>query len=97
MCRLPRSTSTALVAAVLVVAAPLSAQQHSDDEQAHEHEHGLHFAHPIFTESVSPDRKVRIDYGRTWEADARENEVELEAGTPSTGRSASRSRRRMRS
>ncbi|MEN8145325.1 MAG: transporter [Gemmatimonadota bacterium] len=48
-------------------------------EHADDHDHGLHFAHPIFTESASPDTKIRLDYARTWEEDANENEVEFEA------------------
>ena len=33
---------------------------HHDDDK-HEHEH-IHFAHPIVTETPSPDTKIRIDY-----------------------------------
>ena len=36
--------------------------QHSEEE---EHHHGLHFAHPLFTESISPDTKLRFDYQYT--------------------------------
>lgn len=38
----------------------------------------LHFTHPIFTESVSPDRKVRLDYAREWEDEGKANEIEFE-------------------
>ena len=36
------------------------AQEHHSEEEAH-HE-GLHFSHPLFTESISPDTKFRFDY-----------------------------------
>jgi hypothetical protein len=42
-------------------------------------EHDLHFTHPIFTESVSPDSKVRVDFAREWEEEGNANEIELEA------------------
>lgn len=54
-------------------------------EHGHEHDHGdregpLHFAHPIFTESPSPDTKVRLDYlFRQITADTREHSMRLEA------------------
>lgn len=35
--------------------------EHDDVDEAHHHE-GLHLTHPLFTESVSPDTKVRLDY-----------------------------------
>ena len=35
------------------------AQGHSEEEEHHE---GLHFSHPLFTESISPDTKFRFDY-----------------------------------
>ncbi len=31
-------------------------------EQTHSHRDGLHFSHPLITESPSPDNKVRVDY-----------------------------------
>ena len=43
------------------------------------HDHGRHFSHPIFTESVSPDTKVRLDFGREWEADGTASELQVEA------------------
>jgi hypothetical protein len=36
------------------------AQQHHSEEE--EHHKGLHFSHPLFTESISPDTKLRFDY-----------------------------------
>ena len=50
-------------------------ENHTDDS----HEHDLHFSHPIFTESISPDTKVRFDFGREWEADGTASELEVEA------------------
>lgn len=35
--------------------------------EAHDHKHeGLHFSHPLFTESISPDTKLRFDYGHQY-------------------------------
>ncbi len=42
------------------------------------HGEGLHFSHPIFTESVSPDTKVRIDADHSWASDGKESEIGLE-------------------
>lgn len=69
------TAAAALLAAAfgLLALAPgaLRAQegQHEHGEEAGEHTHddghhgGLHFTHPLFAESVSPDRKVRLNYG----------------------------------
>ncbi len=57
-------------------AAAQDAHEHRHDDDDH---HGLHFAHPLFTESVSPDTKLRLDFVRSWEADVTESEIELEA------------------
>lgn len=38
----------------------------------------VHFTHPIFTESVSPDTKLRVDVAREWEEEGNANEIELE-------------------
>ena len=57
---------------------PVSAsgqEEHIDDG----HSHGLHFAHPLFSESITPDTKVRFDSGREWEAEGTASELELEA------------------
>ena len=60
---------------------------------AQDHEHGdedhgaLHFAHPLFTESPSPDTKIRLDYlFRALTSNGHEHSVRLEgeyAFTPS--------------
>lgn len=42
-------------------ARPLAAQAQGDEHQ-HRDSGGLHFAHPLITESVSPDTKIRLDY-----------------------------------
>jgi hypothetical protein len=54
--------------------------EHGTEQPGHQpHEHGLHFAHPLFAESVSPDRKLRTDFARAWENEGSESEIELEA------------------
>lgn len=65
--------------AMLAPGAPVGAQQADHERHAEPgHSHGLHFAHPLVTESVSPDRKVRLNYVRTWEGDANADEIEVE-------------------
>ncbi len=65
----------AVVLGALCLPASVAGQEdHADDG----HEHGLHFSHPIFTESVSPDTKVRFDFGREWKADGTASELEVE-------------------
>src|SRR5437868_1343547 len=51
-----------LVAAVGVCASPvrLFGQEHEHEHDPHEGP--IHFAHPLFTESPSPDTKLRVDY-----------------------------------
>jgi len=76
----------ALVAAVGVLFPTLTlAQEHEHDD--HDHEARLHFAHPLFTESPSPDTKLRVDYlFRQITSDALEHSMRLEgeyAFTPS--------------
>lgn len=68
------------VAALLGVSPGSTAAQeaHTHDQEAAHHA-GLHFSHPLFTESVSPDTKVRLNAGRAWEADGTETEFEFEA------------------
>lgn len=57
----------ALLAAFLAAPAGAVGQEHGH-EHSHEdddetHEHTLHFSHPLVAESVSPDTKLRLDYG----------------------------------
>jgi len=44
----------------------------------HDDHGGLHFSHPIFTESVSPDTKIRVDFANAFATDATESEIEVE-------------------
>src|SRR6266404_7474660 len=56
------------------------AQEHEYDHDHGDHEGPLHFAHPIFTESPSPDTKLRLDYlFRQISSTTRENSMRLEA------------------
>ena len=65
----------AVVLGALCLPASVAGQEdHADDG----HEHGLHFSHPIFTESLSPDTKVRFDFGREWKADGTASQLEVE-------------------
>lgn len=78
---LPIALALALALVMALAPAPIAAQHdhsdgHDDHDQVHSHD-GLHFTHPMFTESVSPDAKVRLDYGRLNGPGA-ENEAELE-------------------
>ena len=47
-----------ILALVLASAGALQAFAHED----HAHPGGLHFSHPLITESPSPDTKIRLDY-----------------------------------
>jgi hypothetical protein len=47
-----------IFAAVLASAGALQSFAH----EGHEHTDGLHFSHPLITESPSPDTKIRLDY-----------------------------------
>ncbi|HEX8907093.1 MAG TPA: hypothetical protein VF771_19740 [Longimicrobiaceae bacterium] len=71
--------------ACFLAPAALHAQSPGDTVRGHpaeHHEHGehhhdgLHFSHPLVTESVSPDTKVRVDYART--GGGGESELEME-------------------
>lgn len=62
--------------ALLLVANPAAhAQEHS-----HDNSHGdrLHFTHPLVTESISPDTKVRLDYVYSTPGSDHETEIEGE-------------------
>ncbi|MFW6039965.1 MAG: hypothetical protein ACOC9N_02695 [Gemmatimonadota bacterium] len=75
-----RSLAAAAVAALfaaLVAAGPLAAQQHEHAEGGdHTHAGEPHFVHPLVAESVSPDTKMRLDYG--YLDPGAESELELE-------------------
>lgn len=79
MARLSMVTIVWIACSMLAPGAPIGAQQPDHDRGAEPvHSHGLHFAHPLVTESVSPDRKVRLNYGRTREGDVDADEVGFE-------------------
>lgn len=63
---------------VLPLATAVAQDTHIHGQEP-EHHSGLHFSHPLITESVSPDTKIRANTGRVWEGDATETELEFEA------------------
>ena len=98
-----------LCTALSVIFAPLDARaqhDHDDDDHDDDHHHApVHFSHPLFTESPSPDTKLRLDFIRGVLAhDVSENtfrvegeyafsrNVSLEANVPLTSRSISGNR-----
>ena len=56
-----RSAAAQIALGSLLFASPALAQDH-DHGDHDDHDGPLHFAHPIFTESPSPDTKLRLDY-----------------------------------
>lgn len=62
----------------LLAAVPAAAQVHAHGDGEAAHHHGLHFSHPLITESVSPDTKLRVNAGHAREGDDREWELEFE-------------------
>ena len=65
---------------VMLVAAhgpALSAQRLDIHEDGSGHYHGLHFSHPLFTESITPDTKIRLNV--EGESEDEGNAYELEA------------------
>lgn len=73
------ATPTALAALLTLPLGPTAAQEARSHRQEAAHHAGLHFSHPLFTESVSPDTKVRVNTARVWDADGTETEFEFEA------------------
>lgn len=71
-------TIAASAVVIAILAAPAAAQQDEHNDDGHDHSSHLHFSHPIFTESVSPDNKVRLDWAGTFGNDEDENELEIE-------------------
>lgn len=51
---------------------------HAEDPNQPGHHIGLHFVHPLFTESISPDTKMRLDYQLQNPGSASETELEGE-------------------
>lgn len=74
----PRGRAALGLLAALLSPGLLDAQQHHGLAQEAAHHAGLHFSHPLFTESVSPDTKIRFNAGRHSAADETEWELELE-------------------
>jgi len=68
----------ALRCCALVVLALAVAPCAGEAQEEQGHIHGLHFSHPLFTESVTPDTKLRFELGEEWEADGNATEIELE-------------------
>lgn len=77
-----------------LTSSPAAAQEHEHEHHPggeHHHE-GLHLSHPMVTESVSPDTKLRLDFARADPHGEREMELEgeyaftrsfsIEAGLP---------------
>jgi hypothetical protein len=73
-----QSCGIAVMLMIAMVALPslAVAQESHSHEGSHSHEEGLHFVHPLFAESVSPDTKVRLDY--LFQDPGSESEAELE-------------------
>jgi len=58
-----KSISTYLLAGILIAASPLFSLPDVNADEEHSHSNrGLHFSHPLITESPSPDTKFRVDY-----------------------------------
>lgn len=74
-----RSATAHLALVSLFIASPAMAQDHDHSDHG-DRDGPLHFAHPIFTESPSPDTKLRLDYlFRQVTSDAREHSMRIEA------------------
>lgn len=65
----PKPVTAATAALALLVAPATAAAQEGGHEHEHGHTHqeeghhaGLHFSHPLVSESVSPDTKLRLDF-----------------------------------
>ena len=76
----PLAVTTAVVVVLTGWAASTGLAQRSDvHDDGSAHYHGLHFSHPLFTESIRPDTKVRFNAGGEWEDGGRAAELEVEA------------------
>lgn len=64
--KMPFLPALPLLSAVLVLvigsAVPAATAAAQEGHESHDHEEAVHFTHPLFAESVSPDTKVRLDY-----------------------------------
>jgi hypothetical protein len=70
----------ALLASMLFTA-PLVSQEHTHSA---DDSHGTHFTRPLFAESVSPDTKLRLDYGFRDLEEGGESELELSSSSGSS-------------
>ena len=59
-------------------ATSLSAQRMDIHEDGSGHYHGLHFSHPLFSESITPDTKVRLNAEGEFEDEGNGYELEAE-------------------
>jgi len=73
-----REIASRAIPVVFTLAALAFGASNARSQEEHEHGHGLHFAHPLYTESISPDTKIRANTGREWETDGDAWELELE-------------------
>jgi len=64
--------------ATSAIVPPAGATQLDVHEDGTAHYHRLHFSHPMFAESISPDTKLRFSTGGAWETEGREFEFEAE-------------------
>jgi len=67
-----------LSASVSIAPAVVAQDAHDHGAEAGEGGHLLHFSHPILTESISPDTKLRLDFAQSWGDEENESEVEFE-------------------
>lgn len=77
--RLCRDALVLIISTALLTLLPrlVFAQEHEHESEGHEGE--LHFGHPLFTESPSPDTKLRLDYlFRQVTNDTQEHSMRLE-------------------
>lgn len=71
-----RRTPCSIAALLTMAFLPVAASAQEDCDHVH---HGLHFSHPLFTESISPDTKVRLDFWKAWQSAGSESEINVEA------------------
>ncbi|MEJ2184360.1 MAG: hypothetical protein P8Z36_00305 [Gemmatimonadota bacterium] len=67
--------TTVVLACALALGRAVAAPAHCAAQDHHQEEEGLHFSHPLITESITPDTKVRVNF-----LDAAPGGGEVEAG-----------------